>query len=46
MSVFGITHFYAKLLYDDDTKYWVSIRFPNHMKYFNDIHNHIYEKYD
>lgn len=34
MSSFVTMNFLAKLIYDDHTRYWVSIRFPIHMKYF------------
>lgn len=38
MFSFVVTNFYAKLLYDDHTRYWMSIRFPYHMKYFDISH--------
>ncbi|CAD8150194.1 unnamed protein product [Paramecium pentaurelia] len=43
---FSIMHIYAKMLYDDDTRYWVSIRFPNHMKQFDIFNSHIQNQYD
>ncbi|CAD8138069.1 unnamed protein product [Paramecium octaurelia] len=43
---FSFMHFYAKMLYDDDTRYWVSIRYPNHMKQFDIFNAQIQNQYD